>query len=137
MLRSADYSTSHVYIDEVTGSTADIEIQFNLNGYINITDVEVYTNLNRRNLARIDKNNDNYADGIHPVNGSLTSDSAADTDPITGHYYIPHNMSDIDSDNVWELTIPSELAYGEQGAGQQIGPNMCLNFKVELVKVVR
>ena len=105
--QNADYSTSHVYIDEVTGSTADIEIQFNLNGYINITDVEVYTNLNRRNLARIDKNNDNYADGIHPVNGSLTSDSAADTDPITGHYYIPHNMSDIDSDNVWELTIPA------------------------------
>ena len=105
--QNADYSTSHVYIDEVIGSTADIEIQFNLDGYLNITDVEVYTNLNRRNLARIDKNDDNYADGIHPVNGSLTSDSTADTDPITGHYYIPHNMSDTDGDNVWELTIPA------------------------------
>ncbi len=38
--------------------------------------------------------------------------------------------------DVWHLTIPSDLAYGAQGAGGQIGPNSVLNFKVELVKVV-
>ena len=91
--QNADYSTSHVYIDEVLGTTAAIEVRFDLSGFNNVTDVEVYTNLNRRNLARIDENNDNYADGIHPVNGNLTTDSAADTDTATGHYYIPHNMS--------------------------------------------
>lgn len=38
--------------------------------------------------------------------------------------------------DVWNLTIPSELAYGERGAGAQIGPHSVLNFKVELIKVV-
>jgi hypothetical protein len=105
--QNADYSTSHVYIDEVLGTTAAIEVRFDLSAFNNITDVEVYTNLNRRDLARIDKNNDNYADGIQPVNGNTITDSAADTDTTTGHYYIPHNMTDANSDKVWELTIPA------------------------------
>jgi FKBP-type peptidyl-prolyl cis-trans isomerase FkpA len=33
------------------------------------------------------------------------------------------------------LWIPAELAYGEHGAGQDIGPNEALEFKVELIKV--
>lgn len=36
----------------------------------------------------------------------------------------------------WELTIPSELAYGEQGAPQgAIGPNEVLRFEIELVGI--
>jgi FKBP-type peptidyl-prolyl cis-trans isomerase len=35
----------------------------------------------------------------------------------------------------WELYIPSGLAYGPGGAGNQIGPNSTLKFEVELLSI--
>ncbi len=36
----------------------------------------------------------------------------------------------------WKLFIPSNLAYGAQGAGQHIGPHTTLIFEVELLDIV-
>ncbi|MCX6143432.1 MAG: FKBP-type peptidyl-prolyl cis-trans isomerase, partial [Ignavibacteriales bacterium] len=35
----------------------------------------------------------------------------------------------------WQLFVPSNLGYGENGAGQDIGPYATLIFEVELIDI--
>jgi len=37
--------------------------------------------------------------------------------------------------SVWEVVIPPELAYGDRGAGKDIGPGETLIFKIELISI--
>lgn len=37
----------------------------------------------------------------------------------------------------WQVFIPSDLGYGERGAGAKIGPNSVLIFEMELVEIVK
>ena len=37
----------------------------------------------------------------------------------------------------WQVFVPSELAYGEAGAGSDIGPNETLVFEIQLLDILR
>jgi hypothetical protein len=62
---NADYSTTKLYINELSNQTVPITITFNKNA-LDVTDFEIWTNLNNRNRATNDANNDGIHDGIIP-----------------------------------------------------------------------
>ena len=81
----ANYTTTHVFVDEVQGNSIPITIFFDP-GTTGVESAEVFTNLNRRDRAAQDANGDGVEDGILPPNGN---DIAAGNED---HYYKAHTM---------------------------------------------
>lgn len=72
--RNADYTTSKFFIDEIAGDQHEILVRY-IPG-VAATNVEVFSNLDRRDLVDIDYTNqwiagDGYPDGIRPPNANL------------------------------------------------------------------
>lgn len=82
----ANYTTTHLFVDEVAGDSIPITIFFDP-GVSNVEFAEVFTNLDRRDRADDDANGDGIEDGILPPNGN--SIAAGDD----SHYFKAHTMS--------------------------------------------
>ena len=88
---NADYTTEHLFVDEVAGGSVPVSISFTP-GTINVTEADVYSNLNRRNLATLattDSNGVASEEGIAPPNGNYlaTGDDS--------HYYKAYAMTNL------------------------------------------
>ncbi|MFH0878598.1 MAG: fibronectin type III domain-containing protein [Lentisphaerota bacterium] len=87
---SADYTTTKFFIDEITGETQRISVVYVPES--GASNVQVYCNLNRRDLCDVDYTNafiqgDGHPDGIRPPDGNLIG--ASDT----GAYFTAFAMS--------------------------------------------
>jgi glycosidase len=67
---NADYTTTHVFVDENIGDAIPLAILFSPNAS-GVTTAEVFSNLNRRERAAQDANGDGIEDGIVPPDGNL------------------------------------------------------------------
>jgi glycosidase len=65
----ADYTTSHVFINEVANESVPFTIVFDPQT-MGVASAEVFTNLNRRDRAALDANGDGIADGILAPDGN-------------------------------------------------------------------
>jgi hypothetical protein len=83
---NADYTTTHVFVDELAGSIAPLTILFSPNAS-NVVAAEVFSNLNRRDRAGLDANGDGIEDGIVPPDGNAI---VAGDD---GNYYKAYTMA--------------------------------------------
>jgi len=66
----ADYSSTHLYVDEINGDSIPITIFFDP-GTLGVDEADVFTNLNNRDKANLDANGDGIPDGILPPNGNF------------------------------------------------------------------
>jgi hypothetical protein len=65
----ANYTTTHLFVDEIAGDSIPITIFFDP-GTTGVESAEVFTNLNRRDLAKLDANGDGIEDGILGPSGN-------------------------------------------------------------------
>lgn len=94
----ADYTTSHIFLNEVVGETVPITIFFDP-GTLGVETAEVFTNLNRRDRATGDANHDGIEDGILPPPGNAIAPGD------DGNYYKAYTMNVVAAG--YTLTLPA------------------------------
>ena len=87
---NANYTTTHVFVDEVAGDAVPLTILFTPNA-ANLTQVEFFSNVNRRDRASVDADGDGVEDGIRQPSGDLVV-AGSDT-----HYFKAYAMTNIGS----------------------------------------
>jgi hypothetical protein len=97
---NANYTTTKLFVDEIAGDSIPLNIVFQP-GEENVTDVEVYTNLNRRDRANDDADGDGYEDGISALDGNAL---VAGDD---SHYYKAYDMTNAGA-GTYTLTLNAE-----------------------------
>ena len=95
----ADYTTTHLYVNEVAGDSIPVTIFFDPQT-LGVETAEVLTNLNRRNRAQLDANGDGIEDGILPPNASnIPAGNNA-------NYYKAYTMTGVSGG--YQITLPAE-----------------------------
>lgn len=94
---SGGYKTTKFFIDEIAGDSETLHVSATFNAGTPPSEVEVVTNLNRRDRAATDANADGIEDGILPP----ARDVAGQNDT---HYYRAYPMSA--SGSTWTAALP-------------------------------
>ena len=76
---NANYTTTHVFIDEVNNPTPPTFTCVLTPNEANVSEAELFTNLNNRDRAGLDANGDGIHDGILPPDGSLVTSAMTNT----------------------------------------------------------
>ena len=93
-----NYSTTHLYVNEVAGDTIPMTFFFDPQ-MLGVESAEIFTNLNRRNRAQLDANTDGIEDGIKPPPGDAIP---AGND---ANYYKAYTMNLVSGG--YQLTLPA------------------------------
>ena len=96
---NGNYTTTHLFINEAASDSKPLTVAF-APGQSNITAVEVFTNLNRRDRAQLDANADGIEDGIKPPDGNNAT--VGDS-----NYFTAYTMNDLGSGN-YSLTFAAQ-----------------------------
>ncbi len=94
---NADYTTTHVFVNELNNDAAPLTMVFTPNGGT-VTNVEIFSNVNRRDRATLDANGDGIEDGIITPDGNVIS-AGDDTS-----YYKAYAMTNVGGGN-YSLTL--------------------------------
>ena len=97
--QSGNYTTTHLFVDEMAGDALPLVVTF-APGQANVTAVEVFTNLNRRDRAQLDANGDGVEDGILPPDGNNATVG-------DNNYYTAFTMTDAGAGN-YALTLNAQ-----------------------------